>query len=190
MRLKPGQTAPQMPPRGPKGPITNPGGVLAAGNPRTPRDIGSGNRPKGGIGMTGGPKPELLQQPAAQQAAQQRAQSAATMTGGPRAVNTGPRTPPPSTNVNPFRPRGAGAAPQKMQGLGAAMAGPKVGLGTGMGMNKMAGAGAALGKAFGAKKGGAVGASKMGKVKTSSKIDGVATKGKTKGTMVKMTKRG
>ena len=104
MRLKPGQTAPQMPPRGPKGPITNPGGVLAAGNPRTPRDIGSGNRPKGGIGMTGGPKPELLQQPAAQQAAQQRAQSAATMTGGPRAVNTGPRTPPPSTVVNPIRP--------------------------------------------------------------------------------------
>jgi hypothetical protein len=33
-------------------------------------------------------------------------------------------------------------------------------------------------------------ASKMGKVKTNSKPDGVAMKGKTKGTMVKMMKGG
>jgi hypothetical protein len=38
----------------------------------------------------------------------------------------------------------------------------------------------------GLKKGGKVGASKMGAVKTSSKPDGVAMKGKTKGKMVKM----
>jgi hypothetical protein len=53
----------------------------------------------------------------------------------------------------------------------------------GTGMNKMAGAGAALGKAFGAKKGGKV-SSKMGAVKTSAKPDGIAKKGKTKGRMV------
>jgi len=41
-----------------------------------------------------------------------------------------------------------------------------------------------------AKKGGVIGASKMGKVKTSPKPDGVATKGKTKGKMVKMMKGG
>lgn len=35
---------------------------------------------------------------------------------------------------------------------------------------------------------GGMAASKMGKVKTSSKPDGVAMKGKTKGTMVKMKK--
>lgn len=40
------------------------------------------------------------------------------------------------------------------------------------------------------KAGGGVAPSKMGKVKTNPGIDGVATKGKTKGTMVKMTKRG
>jgi hypothetical protein len=39
-------------------------------------------------------------------------------------------------------------------------------------------------------KSGGVAASKMGKVKTSSKPDGVAMKGKTKGTMVKMAKGG
>ncbi len=33
-------------------------------------------------------------------------------------------------------------------------------------------------------------AMKMGKVKTSAKADGVATKGKTKGTMIKMAKGG
>jgi hypothetical protein len=33
-------------------------------------------------------------------------------------------------------------------------------------------------------------AMKMGKVKTSAKPDGVATKGKTKGTMIKMAKGG
>jgi hypothetical protein len=37
-----------------------------------------------------------------------------------------------------------------------------------------------------AKKGGMIGASKMGAVKTSPKPDGVAVKGKTKGKMVKM----
>jgi hypothetical protein len=42
----------------------------------------------------------------------------------------------------------------------------------------------------GLKKGGAIGASKMGKVKTNSNPDGVAMKGKTKGTMVKMMKGG
>ena len=40
------------------------------------------------------------------------------------------------------------------------------------------------------KKGGMVAASKMGKVKTSSKPDGVIKKGATKGKMVKMTKGG
>jgi hypothetical protein len=40
------------------------------------------------------------------------------------------------------------------------------------------------------KAGGGVGASKMGAVKTGSGIDGVAAKGKTKGTMVKMAKGG
>jgi len=43
---------------------------------------------------------------------------------------------------------------------------------------------------MGLKKGGAVGASKMGKVKTGSGMDGVAVKGKTRGTMVKMAKGG
>jgi hypothetical protein len=38
----------------------------------------------------------------------------------------------------------------------------------------------------GLKKGGAVSASKMGPVKTSSKPDGIAMKGKTKGTQIKM----
>lgn len=184
MRVKPGQPTPQMFPRGPKGPMTNPSGFDAVSNPRGPIDKN--------LTSVGGVRPTKRL---------------------PRAVNTGPRTSPPPTNVNPIRPgtrgagagtpqrqntqsvmnaamSGAGATPQRMQGLGAAMSGSKVGLGTGMGMNKMAGAGAALGKAFGAKKGGAVGTSKMGKVKTSSKMDGVATKGKTKGTMVKMTKRG
>jgi hypothetical protein len=42
----------------------------------------------------------------------------------------------------------------------------------------------------GAKKGGMIGASKMGAVKTSPKPDGVAIKGKTKGKMVKMMKSG
>jgi hypothetical protein len=64
---------------------------------------------------------------------------------------------------------GAGATPQRTQGLGTGM---------GTGMNKMAGAGAALGKAFGAKKGGKV-SSKMGAVKTSAKPDGIAQRGKT-----------
>jgi len=35
-------------------------------------------------------------------------------------------------------------------------------------------------------KGGSVGASKMGSVRTGSGIDGIASKGKTKGTMIKM----
>ena len=39
-------------------------------------------------------------------------------------------------------------------------------------------------------KGGSVGASKMGAVKTGSKPDGVAMKGKTKGTMIAMAKGG
>jgi hypothetical protein len=43
--------------------------------------------------------------------------------------------------------------------------------------------------AFAAKKGG-MAASSMGKVKTGSKPDGVATKGKTKGTMITMAKGG
>jgi hypothetical protein len=38
--------------------------------------------------------------------------------------------------------------------------------------------------------GGSVAASKMGKVKTGSTPDGVAVKGKTKGTMVKMARGG
>ena len=83
----------------------------------------------------------------------------------------------------------AASTPQRAQGLGSAMSGPKTGLGTAMGMNKMAGAGAALGKAFGAKKGGKV-SSKMGKVKTGSGRDGVAERGHTKGMQPKMTKRG
>ena len=44
-------------------------------------------------------------------------------------------------------------------------------------------------KAHGMKKGG-MAASKMGSVKTSSSRDGVASKGKTKGTMIKMNKGG
>jgi hypothetical protein len=42
----------------------------------------------------------------------------------------------------------------------------------------------------GLKKGGSVGASKMGAVKTSSKPDGVIRKGGTKGKMIKMAKGG
>lgn len=42
----------------------------------------------------------------------------------------------------------------------------------------------------GLKMGGSVAPSKMGKVKTNSGMDGVATKGKTKGTMVKMKSGG
>jgi hypothetical protein len=42
----------------------------------------------------------------------------------------------------------------------------------------------------GLKSGGKVGASKMGAVKTGSKPDGIAMKGKTKGTMVKMARGG
>ena len=54
MRLKPGQTAPQIPPRGPKGPIKKP---LAA---QPIKNAAPAVRPKGGIGMTGGPKPSGL----------------------------------------------------------------------------------------------------------------------------------
>ena len=74
----------------------------------------------------------------------------------------------------------------KTAGIGAAMSGPKTGLGTAMGMNKMGGAGAALGKSFGIKKGGAVKApaKKMasgGKVSSASKrADGIAQRGKTR----------
>jgi hypothetical protein len=42
----------------------------------------------------------------------------------------------------------------------------------------------------GLKAGGSVGTTKMGAVKTGSKPDGVAMKGKTKGTMVKMARGG
>jgi hypothetical protein len=42
----------------------------------------------------------------------------------------------------------------------------------------------------GLKSGGSVGTTKMGAVKTGSKPDGVAMKGKTKGTMVKMARGG
>ena len=45
-------------------------------------------------------------------------------------------------------------------------------------------------KAHGMKNGGSVGASKMGAVKTGKTPDGIAVKGKTKGTMVKMNKGG
>ena len=45
-------------------------------------------------------------------------------------------------------------------------------------------------KASGAKAKGGMTTAKMGKVKTSSKPDGVVTKGKTKGTMIKMAKGG
>jgi hypothetical protein len=51
-----------------------------------------------------------------------------------------------------------------------------MGLGTAMGLKKMAGAGAALGKNFGMKSGGSVGSA-------SKRADGIATKGKTKGRM-------
>jgi hypothetical protein len=73
--------------------------------------------------------------------------------------------------------RGGAAKPGFMSdtpraGLGAAMSGPKVGLGTAMGMNKMAGAGATLGKSFGMKKGGV------------TRADGCVTKGHTKGRMI------
>jgi len=77
--------------------------------------------------------------------------------------------------MGPVSPRvrpGAG-----LMGLGSAMSGPKTGLGTAMGMNKMAGAGVALGKKLGMKSGGSVGSA-------SKRADGIATKGKTKGKMV------
>jgi hypothetical protein len=45
-------------------------------------------------------------------------------------------------------------------------------------------------KASGTKAKGGMTTAKMGKVKTSSKPDGVVTKGKTKGTMIKMAKGG
>jgi len=69
------------------------------------------------------------------------------------------------------------AAQTKPTGLGAAMSGSKTGLGTAMGMNKLAGAGAALGKKLGMKSGGSVSSA-------SKRADGIATKGKTKGKMV------
>ena len=55
----------------------------------------------------------------------------------------------------------------------------------------MAPAKPAAGSMMGMKKGGSVGTTAMGKVKTAAPSrDGVATKGKTKGTMVKMSKGG
>jgi hypothetical protein len=69
------------------------------------------------------------------------------------------------------------AAQTKPTGLGSAMSGPKTGLGTAMGMNKLAGAGVALGKKLGMKSGGSVGSA-------SKRADGIATKGKTKGKMI------
>jgi hypothetical protein len=48
-----------------------------------------------------------------------------------------------------------------------------------------------MAEAKGMKKGGSVGTTKMGSVKTNpGNINGVATKGKTKGTMVKMMRGG
>jgi len=91
--------------------------------------------------------------------------------------STNSGTPKSGTNAKPM----PGGGP--LQGLGAAMSGPKTGIGTAMGMNKMAGAGAALGKSFGMKSGGAVGSA-------SKRADGIATKGKTKGTMVSMKNGG
>ena len=67
---KPGQTAPQMPPRGPKVPINKGRPLNTTGTPvGRPKSINAGPmtpppstnvnpiRPRGGMGMTGGPKP-------------------------------------------------------------------------------------------------------------------------------------
>ena len=53
MRVKPGQPAPQMPPRGPKGPIKKPPAAQRIKN------AAPAGRTKGGIGMIGGPKPSI-----------------------------------------------------------------------------------------------------------------------------------
>jgi hypothetical protein len=94
---------------------------------------------------------------------------------------------PVGTSPAPFGGGGGYAAgPGSVRGLGSAMSGPKVGLNTAMGMNKMAGAAAGLGKAFGMKSGGAVKApaKKMasgGKVSSASRRgDGIAQRGKTR----------
>ena len=172
---KPGQTAPQMPPRGPKVPINKSRPLNATGTPvGRPKSINAGPMtppPSTNVnpvrpGMTGGTRPSMP----------------ATNTNRGRRLTGG--APPSSANVNPIRPgmRGAGATQsgreQAMQGAAATMNTFKDYKDAQAGR-----VGAGAQKAFGAKKGGKV-SSKMGAVKTSAKPDGIAKKGKTKGRMV------
>lgn len=97
--------------------------------------------------------------------------------GGPKAGT--PSKPAMGNNIGTAGFKGAPATFQSnqlrggpAQGLGAAMSGPKTGLGTAMGMNKVAGAGAAMGKSFGMKSGGV------------TRADGCITKGHTKGRLI------
>jgi hypothetical protein len=79
-------------------------------------------------------------------------------------------------------------APKSMIKHEKAEAGMKKG---GIASSLKAHAAAPASKAHGMKKGGSVGTTKMGAVKTSpGNINGVATKGKTKGTMIKMARGG
>jgi hypothetical protein len=79
-------------------------------------------------------------------------------------------------------------APKSMIKHEMAEAGMKKG---GIASSLKAHAAAPASKAHGMKKGGSVGTTKMGAVKTNpGNINGVATKGKTKGTMIKMARGG
>ena len=207
MRLKPGQTAPQMPPLGPKGPIKKP---LAA---QPIKNAAPAGRTKGGIGMIGGPKPSI---PTPVNPSPKRPTlKAAPVTGVTRGrVEQNYRGIPGLVDASMDMPNFKGGASNKLanvnannfqraratpQGAQSAMnAGPKpsglMGAMSGAGapqgqrtqsgsMAAMGGASAGLLKPFGAKKGGKV-PSKMGAVKTSASRDGIAKKGKTKGRMV------
>jgi hypothetical protein len=210
MRLKPGQTAPQMPPRGPKGPIKKP---LAA---QPIKNAAPAGRTKGGIGMIGGPKPSI---PTPVNPSPKRPPlKAAPVTGVTRGrVEQNYRGIPGLVDASMDMPNFKGGASNKLanvnannfqraratpQGAQSAMnAGPKpsglmgaLGGAAGNPQNRtqsgiaakygaLGGAGAGMLKPFGAKKGGKV-PSKMGAVKTSASRDGIAKKGKTKGRMV------
>ena len=154
------------------GPRQGPGVVMMSG-PKTGPIPGTGplqglgtamGNPKTGIGTTTKPMPM-------------------PSTGGPKPMSGGPRQGGIQKQLQFMSDQLRGGASGSPMGLGAAMSGPKTGIGTAMGMNKMAGAGAALGKSFGMKSGGAVGSA-------SKRADGIATKGKTKGTMVSMKNGG
>ncbi len=204
MRLKPGQTAPQMPPRGPKGPIKKP---LAA---QPIKNAAPAGRTKGGIGMIGGPKPSI---PTPVNPSPKRPPlKAAPVTGVTRGrVEQNYRGIPGLVNASMDTPNFKGGASNRIGNAGNAgfkrakadfgmptppstnvnpvrpqyvlPAGAPQGQRTQSGSMASMGAGAGMLKPFGAKKGGKV-PSKMGAVKTSASRDGVAKKGKTKGRMV------